>query len=106
MYISVPLQGTPRPGVSTGEALEEDGEARRRNAAPRHSFEWTDLAFQERQTGNTADLIFALSVLFVFLALAAQYESWMLPLAIMLIVPLGVLAALVGVICAASTTTS
>ena len=61
------------------------------------SYEWTDLAYQERQTGNTAVLIFGLSVLFVFLALAAQYESWVLPFAIVLIVPLGVLAALVGV---------
>ena len=61
------------------------------------TFDWTELAFQERQTGNTAIFIFGLSVLFVFLALAAQYESWILPFAIILIVPLGVLAALLGV---------
>ena len=61
------------------------------------SFEWTELAFQERQTGNTAIFIFALSVLFVFLVLAAQYESWSLPLAIILIVPMAVLSALAGV---------
>lgn len=61
------------------------------------TFEWTELALQERQTGNTAVFIFALSVIFVFLALAAQYESWVLPLAIILIVPLAVLAALLGV---------
>jgi HAE1 family hydrophobic/amphiphilic exporter-1 len=61
------------------------------------SFEWTELAFQERQTGNTAIFIFALSVVFVFLVLAAQYESWTLPLAIILIVPMAVLAALLGV---------
>ena len=64
------------------------------------SFEWTELAFQERQTGNTAIFIFALSVLFVFLVLAAQYESWSLPLAIILIVPMAVLSALVGVMLA------
>ena len=64
---------------------------------PGTSFEWTELAFQERQTGNTAIFIFGLSVLFVFLALAAQYESWIMPFAIVLIVPLGVLAALLGV---------
>ncbi len=71
------------------------------------SFEWTELAFQERSTGNTAIFIFALSVLFVFLVLAAQYESWSLPLAIILIVPMAVLSALArrdG--CAAWTTTS
>src|SRR5262249_59604079 len=61
------------------------------------SFEWTELAYQERQTGNLAIFIFALSVLFVFLVLAAQYESWSLPLAIILIVPMSILAALVGV---------
>jgi HAE1 family hydrophobic/amphiphilic exporter-1 len=61
------------------------------------SFEWTELAFQERQTGNLAIFIFALSVLFVFLVLAAQYESWSLPLSIILIVPMSILAALIGV---------
>ena len=61
------------------------------------AFEWTELAFQERSTGDTAIFIFALSVLFVFLVLAAQYESWSLPLAIILIVPMSVLSALLGV---------
>jgi HAE1 family hydrophobic/amphiphilic exporter-1 len=61
------------------------------------SFEWTELALQERLAGNTAVFIFALSVVFVFLALAAQYESWSLPLAIILIVPMSVLSALLGV---------
>jgi HAE1 family hydrophobic/amphiphilic exporter-1 len=61
------------------------------------TFEWTELAYQEKHTGNTAIYIFALSVIFVFLALSAQYESWILPLAIILIVPLAVLAALIGV---------
>ncbi len=59
--------------------------------------QWTELAFQERATGSTAGFIFGLSVLFVFLVLAAQYESWTLPLAIILIVPMSVLSALVGV---------
>jgi HAE1 family hydrophobic/amphiphilic exporter-1 len=61
------------------------------------SYQWTELAFQERATGNTAVYIFALSVLFVFLVLSAQYESWSLPLAIILIVPMAVLSALAGV---------
>ena len=89
MYPSVPLQGNAAPGVFVGHR------ARRRWRAspaqvlpPGTSFEWTELAFQERQTGNTAIFIFALSVLFVFLVLAAQYESWSLPLAIILIVPM------------------
>ena len=61
------------------------------------SFKWTELAYQQKQTGDTAIFIFALSVLFVFLVLAAQYESWVLPLAIILIVPLSVLSAMIGV---------
>ncbi|WP_037446654.1 efflux RND transporter permease subunit, partial [Sinorhizobium fredii] len=97
MYVSVPIQGNPAPGVATGTALDKM-EALAAQILPQGTtFEWTELAFQERQTGNTAAFIFALSVIFVFLALAAQYESWVLPLAIILIVPLAVLAALIGV---------
>jgi multidrug efflux pump subunit AcrB len=61
------------------------------------SFEWTEIAFQEKAVGNTAIYVFALGVLLVFLVLAAQYESWALPLSILLVVPTGVLAALAGV---------
>jgi HAE1 family hydrophobic/amphiphilic exporter-1 len=97
MYTSVPLQGNAAPGVSSGVALDVM-EALAREVLPQGtSFEWTELAFQERQTGNAAVFIFALSVLFVFLVLAAQYESWTLPLAIILIVPMAVLSALLGV---------
>jgi multidrug efflux pump subunit AcrB len=97
MYVSVPLQGNPGPGVSTGTALDTM-EGLAKNLLPSGTtFEWTELAYQEKHTGNTAIYIFALSVIFVFLALSAQYESWILPLAIILIVPLAVLAALIGV---------
>ena len=107
MYVSVPLQGNAAPGVSTGTALDLMEGIAAKALPPGTSFEWTELAYQERQTGNTAIFIFGLSVLFVFLALAAQYESWVLPFAIVLIVPLGVLAALHRrVACAGSTTTS
>ncbi|WP_118135623.1 efflux RND transporter permease subunit [Oceanicella sp. SM1341] len=97
MLTSVPLQGNAAPGVSTGDALMAmEGVAD--EILPRGmTSQWTELAFQERNTGNTAVYIFGLSVVFVFLALAAQYESWVMPLAIILIVPLGVLAALTGV---------
>ncbi|BCH23038.1 efflux RND transporter permease subunit [Mesorhizobium sp. L-8-3] len=97
MYVSVPVQGSAAPGVSTGTALDLMEGISEEILPEGTSYEWTELAFQERSTGNTAVFIFALSVLFVFLALAAQYESWVLPFAIVLIVPLGVLAALVGV---------
>jgi HAE1 family hydrophobic/amphiphilic exporter-1 len=97
MFTSVALQGNAAPGVSSGAALDAMEELIRGGLSPGMGFEWTELAFQERQTGNTAVFIFALSVLFVFLVLAAQYESWSLPIAIILIVPMGVLSALVGV---------
>jgi HAE1 family hydrophobic/amphiphilic exporter-1 len=97
MYTSVPLQGQAAAGVSSGVALERM-EAIAKAALPQGTgFEWTELAYQEKLAGSSAAPIFALSVLFVFLLLAAQYESWALPLAIILIVPLGVGAALAGV---------
>ncbi len=97
MYPSVPLQGNAAPGVSSGQSLAAM-EALAAQVLPQGmSFQWTELAFQQRSVGNTAAFIFALSVLFVFLVLAAQYESWSLPLAIILIVPLAVLSALAGV---------
>jgi HAE1 family hydrophobic/amphiphilic exporter-1 len=97
MYVSVPVQGNAAPGVSTGDALAAMEKVTRETLPPGTSFEWTELALQESQTGNTAILIFGLSVVFVFLALAAQYESWIMPFAIVLIVPLSILAALLGV---------
>ncbi|MEW9835954.1 efflux RND transporter permease subunit [Mesorhizobium marinum] len=97
MYVSVPVQGNAAPGTSSGEALAKMEEIAAQTLPAGTSFEWTELALQEKQTGNTAVFIFGLSVLFVFLALAAQYESWTMPFAIVLIVPLGVLAALIGV---------
>jgi len=97
MYTSVPIQAAAAPGVSTGTLIATMEQVARETLPQGMGFEWTELAFQERQSGNTAIYIFALSVLFVFLALAAQYESWTLPLAIILIVPLAVLSALLGV---------
>ncbi|SDR48924.1 hydrophobic/amphiphilic exporter-1, HAE1 family [Rhizobiales bacterium GAS113] len=98
MYVSVPLQGVAAPGVSSGAALSEMEDLAHQVLPRGMAYEWTDLAFQQRATGNTAIFVFALSVVFVFLVLAAQYESWALPLAIVLIVPMSVLAALGGVL--------
>jgi hydrophobe/amphiphile efflux-1 (HAE1) family protein len=97
MYVSVPVQGNAAPGVSTGTALDQMEGLAKQILPAGTTFEWTEIAFQERNTGNTAIYIFALSVVFVFLALSAQYESWVLPLAIILIVPLAILGALLGV---------
>jgi len=97
MYVSVPVQGNATPGTSTGDALDAMERLAGEALPPGTDFEWTELAYQERNTGNTAIFIFGLSVLFVFLALAAQYESWSLPLAIILIVPMSVLSAMIGI---------
>ncbi|MFK7764013.1 MAG: efflux RND transporter permease subunit [Roseobacter sp.] len=96
--VSVPIQGSAAPGVSTGEALIAMEELAASLAPPGVDFEWTELALQERNQGNTAVYIFAFSILFAFLFLAALYESWALPIAIVLIVPLSVLGALAGVL--------
>src|SRR5690606_31084319 len=85
-FVSVPLQGNTPPGVSTGTSLDTMERLANQILQPGQTFEWTEIALQERTAGN-AVWIFMLSVTFVFLALAAQYESWVLPLAIMLIVP-------------------
>ena len=97
MYVSVPVQGNPAPGTSTGDALIAMEEVAESVLPPGTSYDWTELALQERSTGDLAIYIFGLAVLFAFLAMAAQYESWVLPFAIILIVPLGILGALVGV---------
>ncbi len=97
MLVSVPVQGSAAPGVSTGGALDRMEALAAEVSPPGVGFEWTELALQERSQGKSALYIFALSVLFAFLVLAAQYESWVLPLAIILIVPLSILAALIGV---------
>ncbi len=97
MLVSVPLQGNRADGASTGEALLAMEELVAQAAPPGIQFEWTDLALQERSQGNTSLFVFGLSILFAFLVLAALYESWALPFAIVLIVPLSILAALIGV---------
>jgi len=97
LYPAAEIQGSAAPGVSTGQALEKM-EQLADDILPRGiSTEWTEMAYQQKQASNIGLLIFPLSVLFVFLVLTAQYESWTLPLAIILIVPLCILFALLGV---------
>ncbi|HEY0790941.1 MAG TPA: efflux RND transporter permease subunit, partial [Chthoniobacterales bacterium] len=97
IYPSANLQGNTKPGTSSGQAIEIMNRLARENLPPQFGYEWTELSLQEILAGNTAIYVFPLAVLFVFLALAAQYESWSLPLTIILIVPLCILSALVGV---------
>jgi HAE1 family hydrophobic/amphiphilic exporter-1 len=98
LYPSAEINGDVAPGVSSGEGLARVAALAKEVLPPGFAFEWTDLAYQQQQAGNTAIFVFALSVLFVFLTLAAQFESWSLPLAIILIVPMAVLSALAGVL--------
>ncbi len=97
LYPTIEVQGATKPGVSSGEALRLMAELAARQLPQGITYEWTDLSYQEAKAGRAGYMIFGLSVLFVFLALAAQYESWTLPLAIMLIVPMCLLSALFGV---------
>jgi multidrug efflux pump len=97
MYPAAEINGDTAPGYSSGQAIATM-ERLAGEVLPRGmGFEWTDLAYQESLAGNTALLIFPLCVLLVFLVLAAQYESWLLPLAIILIVPMSLLSAIAGV---------
>ena len=97
LFPTVEINGQGAAGVSSGQALEMVAQVAARVLPEGVGYEWTDLSFQEKRAGRTGYYIFALSVLFVFLALAAQYESWSLPLSIMLIVPMCLLSAVFGV---------
>jgi multidrug efflux pump len=97
VYPAAMIQGDTIPSVSSGQAIELMQELCRENLPSQFGYEWTQLTYQQISAGNTALIVFPLCVLFVFLALAAQYESWSLPLAIILIVPMCLLCALTGV---------
>lgn len=96
LYPTAELEGSTLPGVSSSYALAQMEELAKTALPPGFGYEWTELAFQERLAGNTAMWIFAASVLFVFLVLAANYESWRLPFSIVLIMPMCLLAAVTG----------
>ncbi len=97
LYSSSDISGNLAHGYSTGQAMA-DIDALAREVLPEGmSIDWTDLAFQERAVGNTAIYVFIICVVFVFLLLAALYESWTLPLAVILVVPLVLLFAVMGV---------
>lgn len=96
-YVSAEINGAPAPGFSSGQA-QAALEAIVKETMPKGmGYEWTELTYQEILAGNTMIYVFPLCVLLVFLVLAAQYESWTLPLAVILIVPMSILCALVGV---------
>ncbi|QDV27132.1 efflux RND transporter permease subunit [Aureliella helgolandensis] len=97
LYPSADVNGDTLPGVSSGQAIAAMERIAEETLPPGFGYEWTDIAYQQQAAGNTMIYIFPLCVLFVFLTLAAQYESWLLPLAVILIVPLCLLCALLGI---------
>jgi multidrug efflux pump len=98
LYPAAEVQGSTLPGFSTGSAIAAMEKIATEVLPQGFGFEWTELALQEKLAGNSGLLIFGASVVFVFLLLAAQYESWTLPLAVILIVPMCLLAAVSGLL--------
>jgi hydrophobe/amphiphile efflux-1 (HAE1) family protein len=98
LYPAAELDGAAAPGTSQGEAIRIMEKLAAETLPDGISYEWTTLAFQQLRAGNTAVFAFVLAVVFVFLVLAAQYESVTLPLAVILIVPMCLIASITGVI--------
>ena len=97
MYTAAPINGSAAPGVSSGEAISAMETLAHDQLSPTSAIEWTELAYLELQAGNTAMIVFGFAVVMVFLVLAAQYESWALPLAVILVVPMCLLCSIEGV---------
>jgi hydrophobe/amphiphile efflux-1 (HAE1) family protein len=98
LYPAAELQGNTLPGFSTGYALAAMDKLAADRLPDGFGYEWTELAYQEKLVGNSGLLVFGASVVFVFLLLAAQYESWALPLSVILIVPMCLLAGVSGLL--------
>ncbi len=90
---AVNIQGAPAPGISTGEAMDEMQRIADKVLPPGYGIAWTGISFQEKLSGAQAPLLYAVSLLIVFLSLAALYESWSIPFAVILVVPLGIIGA-------------
>jgi hydrophobe/amphiphile efflux-1 (HAE1) family protein len=98
LFPAAEVQGVAAPGVATGTALHRMEELAEEVLPKGIAFEWTELAYQQQQRGTPTLLVFGAAALFVFLVLVAQYESWKLPLAIVLIVPMCLLASVTGLL--------
>jgi len=96
LYPAAEVQGVAAPGVATGTALHRMEELAAQVLPPGIGFEWTEIAYQQQQKGTPTFLVFGAAALFVFLVLAAKYESWKMPLAVVLIVPMCLLASVTG----------
>ena len=97
MYSATAINGNVAPGTSSGQAIDRMQAIANKVLPQAMAFDWTELTYMQLQAGNTAVYVFALAVVFVFLVLAAQYESWKLPMAVILVVPMCLLCSVVGV---------
>jgi hydrophobe/amphiphile efflux-1 (HAE1) family protein len=97
LYPAAEVQVSLAPGYSSGQGIAAIEKIARERLPSGFDFEWTEIALQEKLAGNTTIIAFGLAVIFVYLLLAALYESWILPLAVLLIVPMCILAAMIGV---------
>ncbi len=97
MYPAAAINGDAAPGVSSGQAIEKMQDWARKGLPQAMRTEWTELAYLQLQTGSTAMYAFILAVVLVFLVLAAQYESWSLPIAVILVVPMCLLCSCIGI---------
>src|SRR5258707_6013044 len=99
MYPAAAILGLTKPGISTGQGIEEMERICAEVLPPGMAFEWTEINYMQLDAAKNIwnNLIFPLAVVFVFLVLAAQYESWALPLAVILVVPMCILGSLTGV---------
>jgi len=97
LYPAAEINGSTLPGVSSGQAIKMMSDLLARELPAGFGFEWTEVSLQQLLAGNVAFLVFPLSVVFVFLVLAAQYESWSLPFTVILIVPMSILSSMIGV---------
>jgi multidrug efflux pump subunit AcrB len=97
MYSAAAITGNPAPGTGSAQAVARMQDVAAAELPQSMQYEWTELAYLQNQAGNSAMWFFALAVVFVFLVLAAQYESWALPLAVILVVPMCLLCSVVGV---------
>ena len=98
LFPTADIRGQAAPGKSSGQALAAMEKLAAAHLPPGMSYEWTEIAYQEKLAGNTGGVVFLLAVVFVFLVLAAQFESLTLPLAVIMIVPMCLIASIVGVV--------
>jgi HAE1 family hydrophobic/amphiphilic exporter-1 len=98
MYKSIAVNGNSAPGYSSGQAIKTMEDLAKTSLPEGFGTEWTELTYQQLKAGNLAPIIFGLSLVFVFLVLSAQYESWSMPIMVLLGVPLGLLGAVAALL--------